>query len=104
VEVQVFGDAHGTVVHPLERECSEQRRHQKVLEEAPSPVVDEALRARMTETAVALIRELGYVEAFSPAPGRCTATPTTNYPASATRTPSRHPAKCAPTTTPYWPR
>jgi acetyl/propionyl-CoA carboxylase alpha subunit len=60
VEIQVFGDSHGHAVHLNERECSVQRRHQKVIEEAPSPAVDAALRARMGETAVALVRELGY--------------------------------------------
>ncbi|HZP42748.1 MAG TPA: biotin carboxylase N-terminal domain-containing protein [Candidatus Binatia bacterium] len=63
VEVQVFGDAHGTVVHLFERECSIQRRHQKVIEEAPSPAVDDALRRRMGEAAVAAARAIGYVGA-----------------------------------------
>jgi propionyl-CoA carboxylase alpha subunit len=63
VEIQVFADAHGTVVHLNERECSVQRRHQKVIEEAPSTAVDADLRERMGETAVALARELGYVGA-----------------------------------------
>jgi acetyl/propionyl-CoA carboxylase alpha subunit len=63
VEIQVFGDSHGNAVHLNERECSVQRRHQKVIEEAPSPAVDAALRARMGETAVALVRELGYTGA-----------------------------------------
>ncbi|GAA4774670.1 biotin carboxylase N-terminal domain-containing protein [Actinomycetospora chlora] len=61
VEIQVVGDAHGHVVHLGERECSIQRRHQKVVEEAPSPVVSAELRARMGATAVALAQQLGYV-------------------------------------------
>jgi acetyl/propionyl-CoA carboxylase alpha subunit len=61
VEIQVVGDAHGHVVHLGERECSIQRRHQKVVEEAPSPVVSAELRERMGATAVALAEKLGYV-------------------------------------------
>ncbi|MDD7918185.1 acetyl/propionyl/methylcrotonyl-CoA carboxylase subunit alpha [Actinomycetospora callitridis] len=61
IEIQVVGDAHGHVVHLGERECSIQRRHQKVVEEAPSPAVSPELRARMGSTAVALAEKLGYV-------------------------------------------
>jgi acetyl/propionyl-CoA carboxylase alpha subunit len=63
VEVQVLADTHGNVVHLFERECSIQRRHQKVVEEAPSPAVDDALRAAMTDAAVAAARAVGYVNA-----------------------------------------
>ena len=63
VEFQVLGDAHGTVVHLFERECSIQRRHQKVLEETPSTAVTPALRARMGAAAVALARAAGYSNA-----------------------------------------
>jgi propionyl-CoA carboxylase alpha chain len=60
VEIQIFADAHGNVVHLFERECSIQRRYQKIVEEAPSPALDEALRARMGDAAVRLAREIGY--------------------------------------------
>ncbi|QEC50341.1 ATP-grasp domain-containing protein [Baekduia soli] len=63
LEIQVFADAHGTCVHLGERECSLQRRHQKVVEEAPSPVVDAALRARMGDAAVLLAKACNYVGA-----------------------------------------
>jgi acetyl-CoA/propionyl-CoA carboxylase biotin carboxyl carrier protein len=63
VEVQVFGDRHGEIVHVLERECSLQRRHQKVVEECPSPAVTPGLRARMGDAAVTVARAAGYVNA-----------------------------------------
>ncbi|MBL8490920.1 MAG: ATP-grasp domain-containing protein, partial [Rhodocyclaceae bacterium] len=63
VEVQVFADARGQVVHLFERDCSVQRRHQKVIEEAPSPAVDPALRERMGRAACAAAAAVGYVGA-----------------------------------------
>ena len=63
IEVQVLADGHGHVVHLFERECSLQRRHQKIIEESPSPAVDGALRERMTQTAVTAARAAGYVNA-----------------------------------------
>ncbi len=60
VEIQVLGDKHGNVVHLGERECSIQRRNQKVIEEAPSPLLDEATRRKMGEQAVALAKAVGY--------------------------------------------
>lgn len=63
IEIQIMGDNHGEVVSLHERECSVQRRHQKVLEEAPSPVVDAALRKRMGDAAVALAKHVGYQNA-----------------------------------------
>jgi len=63
VEVQVMADVHGTCVALFERDCSVQRRHQKVLEEAPSPAVDEVLRARLCDAAVAAARAVGYTGA-----------------------------------------
>ncbi len=63
VEIQILGDAHGSVIHLGERECSIQRRHQKIIEESPSPRVDEALRTTMGEAALRLARELGYESA-----------------------------------------
>ncbi|MCZ8174326.1 MAG: ATP-grasp domain-containing protein [Burkholderiaceae bacterium] len=63
IEVQVFGDTHGRVVHLGERDCTAQRRRQKVVEEAPSPVVGAALREAMGRDAVAAARAVGYVGA-----------------------------------------
>jgi len=63
IEVQVLGDQHGNLVHLGERECSLQRRHQKVVEECPSPVVSAELRAQMGEAAVKLGRAAGYTNA-----------------------------------------
>jgi len=60
IEYQVFGDTHGNYVHLFERECSIQRRHQKVLEETPSPFLDEAMRTAMGEAAVAAARAIAY--------------------------------------------
>jgi 3-methylcrotonyl-CoA carboxylase alpha subunit len=60
VEFQILGDAHGHIVHLFERECSIQRRHQKVIEETPSPALTPALRQRMGDAAVAVARAAGY--------------------------------------------
>jgi propionyl-CoA carboxylase alpha chain len=63
IEVQIFGDHHGNVVHLFERECSIQRRYQKIIEEAPSPAVDDALRRELGAAAVAAGKAIGYVGA-----------------------------------------
>lgn len=63
IEFQIFGDQHGNVVHLFERECSIQRRHQKVVEEAPSSVLTPELRARMGEAAVNVAKSCGYFNA-----------------------------------------
>lgn len=63
IEVQILGDNHGNLVHLFERECSIQRRHQKIIEEAPSPAVDAALRARMGKAALTVASKIGYSSA-----------------------------------------
>jgi acetyl-CoA/propionyl-CoA carboxylase, biotin carboxylase, biotin carboxyl carrier protein len=63
IEVQVLGDTHGNVVHLFERDCSTQRRHQKVLEEAPAPTITVELREQITGAAVDLARQAGYTNA-----------------------------------------
>ncbi|MBI1727419.1 MAG: ATP-grasp domain-containing protein, partial [Candidatus Rokubacteria bacterium] len=63
VEIQILADAHGTVVHLGERECSIQRRHQKLVEESPAPCVDAAMRRRMGEAACKIAAAAGYVNA-----------------------------------------
>ncbi|MEP6829757.1 MAG: biotin carboxylase N-terminal domain-containing protein [Rhizomicrobium sp.] len=63
IEVQIFGDRQGNIVHLFERDCSMQRRHQKVVEEAPAPGMDDATRAALTSAAVSAARAVGYVGA-----------------------------------------
>jgi len=63
IEIQIMGDQHGRVMHLCERDCSVQRRHQKLIEEAPSPVVDQALREQIGESAVELAQAIQYVGA-----------------------------------------
>jgi propionyl-CoA carboxylase alpha chain len=63
VEIQILGDGHGNIVHLGERECSIQRRHQKIIEESPSPIVDPAMRAAMGDAALALARAMRYQSA-----------------------------------------
>ena len=63
IEFQILGDTHGNVIHVFERECSIQRRHQKVIEETPSPVLTPELRERMGNAAVAAAKAVGYVNA-----------------------------------------
>jgi acetyl/propionyl-CoA carboxylase alpha subunit len=72
VEVQIFGDHHGKVMHLFERDCSVQRRHQKIIEESPSPAVTPEIQSRITDAAMALARKVSYTNAgtveFLPAP------------------------------------
>jgi len=63
IEIQIMGDTHGKVMHLCERDCSVQRRHQKLVEEAPSPVVDQTLRQDIGDAAVKLAESIGYVGA-----------------------------------------
>lgn len=63
IEIQVFGDTHGNVVHLFERECSVQRRHQKIIEESPSPSVPNDVRLKLGEAAVRAAKSIGYVGA-----------------------------------------
>jgi len=60
IEVQIFGDRHGNIVHMFERDCTLQRRHQKVIEEAPAPGMPDALRNKITDAAVAIAKAVGY--------------------------------------------
>jgi propionyl-CoA carboxylase alpha chain len=63
VEIQIVGDHHGTLMHLFERDCSAQRRHQKIIEESPSPALTPEIRKRMAESALALGRKMGYTSA-----------------------------------------
>jgi propionyl-CoA carboxylase alpha chain len=63
IEIQIIGDSHGNMVHLNERECSLQRRHQKVIEEAPSPFLDKVTREKMGQQAIALARAVDYQSA-----------------------------------------
>lgn len=61
IEIQIVADTHGNIIHLGERECSIQRKHQKLIEEAPSPALDKDLRKKMTDAAISLAKEAGYI-------------------------------------------
>jgi acetyl/propionyl-CoA carboxylase alpha subunit len=63
IEFQIFGDHHGNLIHLFERDCSIQRRHQKIIEESPAPTLSDELRSRMAEAAAAIGRAIGYANA-----------------------------------------
>ena len=63
IEIQIFGDSHGNVVHLFERECSIQRRHQKIIEESPSPAISPETRAAMAQAAIDAARAVNYLGA-----------------------------------------
>ena len=76
----MLADAHGNVVHLFERECSIQRRHQKVVEESPSPALTPELRERMGALALALVKRAGYVQrGHARVPGRRRAATSTSW-------------------------
>ena len=63
IEIQVLGDNHGNIIHLGERECSIQRRHQKIIEESPSPGIDSSLREQLGDAAVSLAKKINYQSA-----------------------------------------